>query len=369
MKNITAQYQLLKEGKMSKDAFVRSARMSFPQYISPVTSFKDTVSILKGKRLISETESTQINEATTNSGYTYIQEKPSVPEIDLVNPYQLKKGMEFELSKMSDLSGDAYLVAVDKAVKAIMKDKDKYKDLQIANHKEIKKADEELKMTEVGKNKKTKAKTDSAGYIKKPVKKDEAANVSVKKEDKKGKPKGVKEMTNKPKSAPGISKTMELPGKEKVLKALKEHLNKKKAELNEDMHHEYTHGMEVHTPSGVGKVSEIMGSTITVEFDNGKAQDFQVNILNKQKEAIKNAPQMEVSQEEPKKGITKEQVMNKLKEFFSKKKKIKELDIVTAQNDKGETTTVTTTPTGQGKRKAAQLNQQGVRTAKSQTLK
>ena len=105
---------------------------------------------------------------------------------------------------------------------------------------------------------------------------------------------------------------------------MKEHLVKKKAELNEDMHHDYTHGMEVDTPSGVGRVAEIVGSTITVEYDNGKAQDFQVNVLNKQKEVHHEQPQMEVSQEEPKKGITKEQVMNKLKEFFSKKKKVKE---------------------------------------------
>ena len=164
MKNITAQYKLLQEGKMSKDAFIRSARMSFPQYISPVTSFNDAVSILKGKRLLSETNivneagntnltsitisfedesklkkfkntptlsqllssdqlklikvgdtkinvnrtvlgklknrfngilytikevstkseaKKQINEAATNSGYTYIQEKPKVPEIEI----------------------------------------------------------------------------------------------------------------------------------------------------------------------------------------------------------------------------------------------------------------------------------------------
>ena len=79
---------------------------------------------------------------------------------------------------------------------------------------------------------------------------------------------------------------------------------------------------------------------------------------------------MEAPKEEPKKGITKEQVMNKLKEFFSKNKKKNEtVDIVTAQTSTGDTTTVATVPTGQGKQKVAKLKQQGVRTANSQTLK
>lgn len=435
MKNITAQYQLLKEGKMSKDAFVRSARISFPQYISSVTSYKDAVSILKGKRLLSEMDDVKpskeeiiaqflqdkgmtyepdeldykdaqelekrmadagyeadfdlggdfaeeeeffeakdkkqsINEVKDNSGYTYIQDKPVVPQIDLVNPYQLKKGVEEELSKMSDLSGDAYFVALDRALKAMTKDPNKFRDLQFANYKDVKKADEELQMTEVGKKSKTKAKTDSAGYVKKPVKKDEAANVSVKKENKKGKPQGVKEMTNKPKTAKGISKTMELPGKEQVLKSLKEHLAKKKAELNEDMHHDYTMGMEVHTPSGVGKVSEIVGSTITVEMHNGARQDFQVNVLNKQKEVHHEQPYVETSEEQPKTGITKEQVMNKLKEFFSKKKKKTEaMDVVKAKSQDGDDVVVGTYTAGQGKAQAGKLKSKGITSATSQTLK
>ena len=58
MRNIQAQYQDLLEGKMSKTNFMRSVRMQFPQHISPVTSFDDSVKILKGKRILSEAVNT-----------------------------------------------------------------------------------------------------------------------------------------------------------------------------------------------------------------------------------------------------------------------------------------------------------------------
>lgn len=54
MKNITAQYRDLLEGKMSKSNFMRSVRMQFPDYISPVNSYEDMISILKSKRIIQE---------------------------------------------------------------------------------------------------------------------------------------------------------------------------------------------------------------------------------------------------------------------------------------------------------------------------
>lgn len=54
MKNITKQYQDLLEGKMSKDNFVKSVRRDFPQWISPVNSFNDAISILKSKRILTE---------------------------------------------------------------------------------------------------------------------------------------------------------------------------------------------------------------------------------------------------------------------------------------------------------------------------
>lgn len=54
MKNIQAQYKDLLEGRMSKANFMRNLRMQFPQHISPVNSFDDSIKILKGKRILSE---------------------------------------------------------------------------------------------------------------------------------------------------------------------------------------------------------------------------------------------------------------------------------------------------------------------------
>jgi hypothetical protein len=54
MKSIANQYKDLKEGRMSQYNFMRSLRMSMPQYITNVTSFKDAVRILKNKSILTE---------------------------------------------------------------------------------------------------------------------------------------------------------------------------------------------------------------------------------------------------------------------------------------------------------------------------
>jgi uncharacterized protein YjiS (DUF1127 family) len=54
MKSIKQQYIDLTEGKMSQANFLRNIRMSLPQYVTNITSFGDTVKILKNKGIISE---------------------------------------------------------------------------------------------------------------------------------------------------------------------------------------------------------------------------------------------------------------------------------------------------------------------------
>ena len=54
MKSIKQQYIDLREGRMSQHNFMRSVRMSMPQYITNVTSFNDTVKILKNKGILNE---------------------------------------------------------------------------------------------------------------------------------------------------------------------------------------------------------------------------------------------------------------------------------------------------------------------------
>lgn len=54
MKNITNLCIELQEGKVSKKDFLREARIAFPNYITNVNTFQDTINILKRKNLISE---------------------------------------------------------------------------------------------------------------------------------------------------------------------------------------------------------------------------------------------------------------------------------------------------------------------------
>jgi hypothetical protein len=53
-KTLQQQYVLIKEGKGSKDDFLKSARRIFPDYITPTTDFKTAVNILKNKSILNE---------------------------------------------------------------------------------------------------------------------------------------------------------------------------------------------------------------------------------------------------------------------------------------------------------------------------
>ena len=53
-KTLQQQYVLIKEGKGSKDDFLKSARRIFPDYIAPTTDFKTAVHILKNKSILNE---------------------------------------------------------------------------------------------------------------------------------------------------------------------------------------------------------------------------------------------------------------------------------------------------------------------------
>jgi hypothetical protein len=56
MKSIKQQYIDLNEGKMSQANFMRSLRMTMPHLVTNVTSFKDSVRILKNKGILSEAD-------------------------------------------------------------------------------------------------------------------------------------------------------------------------------------------------------------------------------------------------------------------------------------------------------------------------
>jgi hypothetical protein len=146
-----------------------------------------------------------------------------IADIDMVNPYELKKGIRIEMVDTED-----YVKAMDKAVKKLKKDPMFYSNL-IANAKHVK-ADKRSDVPKEVKDKKLnktsdkmKDKANEMEVSKKDATKKNAKDTLNKKEMAKGKPKGVKEMTMKPKSSKGM-KAMDTPGKETKAK-LKESIS------------------------------------------------------------------------------------------------------------------------------------------------
>ena len=128
MKNIQAQYTDLLEGKMSQANFLRNVRMQFPQYVSNVSSYEDSIKILKGKRILSE-----VKKPEGVYGHNSNAEVTLYPNFDTVNYTQLIKGMKFELAQMDEISDANMLLAKKMALKKLTKDPMAYRELVVAN--------------------------------------------------------------------------------------------------------------------------------------------------------------------------------------------------------------------------------------------
>jgi hypothetical protein len=119
MKNITAQYKDLLEGKMSKANFMNSARQQFPDYIHPVNSFEDMVSILKGKRIITENEDWEKESRANQHGIDpYSQGSDINTLIQDVKDYMTKgysygEAIEY-IAAENDLEGDDLAMMISK---------------------------------------------------------------------------------------------------------------------------------------------------------------------------------------------------------------------------------------------------------------
>lgn len=219
MNNITKAYKQLQEGTMSKSNFVRQARMQFPQYISPVSSYQDIVSILKSKRILTEAQKLTTDQI-----------------IDRLSPYAFKKGMAIELEKEKKQDKETYEKVREKVAKKLQNNPKAYDEVD----RKTEKQNDALQMKDVKKD----------NFVDKPnqmksLKKDEKANVKAsKKENKKGKPKGVKQ-------------------------------------LKEGMFHDYHSGREVETPDGPGVVEIVTGGTLTVKLESGQSKDYQINVIDK----------------------------------------------------------------------------------------
>ena len=265
MKNIQKQYQDLLEGTMSKANFMRNVRMQFPQHISPVSSFEDSVKILKGKRILNEDK-----KPIGVYGHNPNAEMDEYRGIDYVNYYQAYKGIQYELSKMPEITDENYIKARKKVVANILKDPDAYKDLQLANFKAVKDMDKDLEMKDVKKD----------NLVDKPnemkvVKKDAKGNTEAtleKKEARKSKTAKVPVMTQAPK---GNLKAFETPGKEKVM-ALKEayklekNLDSLKSNATGALSaHKLSHGGDTkNKPVALKAIEDIKNATSTVQIFN-----------------------------------------------------------------------------------------------------
>jgi hypothetical protein len=328
MKNITKQYRDLLEGKMSQHNFMTNVRREFPNWVSSTNSFKDAVSILKAKRVITETAEV----------FNPSAEDPNLRGYDHVSYPELMRGMRFELAKAEVVSDESMVKAKETALKNLEKDPNFYRDLFVTNYKEVKEMDEDLKMKEVKENNKV----DKPNEMK-VVKKDVAANTEdtlSKKEAKKKKDgEGVKQMKGSTKKISGVKATAA---------TLKEHILNEMSILNPRFEN-FAVGNRVKKKDGsvAGEITAWDGDTATVKTDDGQVHHIQGNILTKGE-----VPNQKASDKPDVAGnIFNRNAGNKSQEWLSKLKDIKERLVKAMKNEldenlftKGTDTVTASTP-------------------------
>ena len=112
MKSIKQQYIDLQEGRMSQSNFMRNLRMSLPQYITNVTSFNDSVKILRNKGILSEADE-KGKWTNANGKSMYDQFK----ELDNLNGHEVVQGIDWEMQNDPELTKDEATKVVLKNLK------------------------------------------------------------------------------------------------------------------------------------------------------------------------------------------------------------------------------------------------------------
>ena len=223
-----------KSGEISNQKFLYEVRRdSNLPWITNMTSYEDAVKILKNKGIINEADAKKYGDVEVIS-----------KTIDMVNPYEYSKGMNYELDMAmnpvrQDLTEEEVLAAQKKVLANITKDANYYTKLY-AGLKPTEKIEGYKEIEIAGKNLDKGIKADMAGrkadgYIKKELKKDAKANVKDNLGDSEKapkKPKGVEEF--KDKGVTGSFKTI----KEGIEEIIREKLAQKKAnEAKVEEHH------------------------------------------------------------------------------------------------------------------------------------
>jgi len=253
-------YKQLKDGKITESKFLYEVRrdINLP-FITNLMSFKDTEQVLKNKGIIKEW-SKENQEITAT--------------IDRLNPYRFKRAMEFELNKWGNKPFDesVYIKLRSKVAKKMASDPMAYRETEFMNSKEIEKEDELLKMVPL---KKENTRDDKNQMRKIKGQETHKAQHAPKTENKKGKPKGVKELTYHAKKAKRIAEVMPETKKEKIVESLFGDIFKKKVKLNEDTHHKFGVGQLVPLPDAdkkafgceSGTIKDIKGGTLHLELE------------------------------------------------------------------------------------------------------
>jgi hypothetical protein len=84
MASIFDQYKAVNKGTLSESQFLRNAKIALPKFISNMTTFKDAVTILKNKGIITEEKSSPMEYGMPN---------------EWCNPQEYDLGMRYELDK------------------------------------------------------------------------------------------------------------------------------------------------------------------------------------------------------------------------------------------------------------------------------
>jgi len=203
--------------------------------------------------------------------------------IDRLNPYAFKHAMQFEISKTKEkLTDEVYEKLKEKVAKKMAKNPDAYRDTQLANTKDIDKKDKKLAMVDVKANNAV----DKDNEMKKVKGFEAKKNTSTpKSENKKGKPKGVKEMKSSKKTPKGVQPMMESSNKQEIISELASFFKKKVGLVENNQvpseRGDYGIASEIKTPEGIGKVTERNGSVIHYELEDGTEGSKTLNVLDK----------------------------------------------------------------------------------------
>ena len=308
MTNVNKLYQELIEGTTSKENFIKAAIREHSNFVTQLNSSDDIVKILKQKGVIKESHlgSPRLNTAQI---------------LDRLNPYAVKARIQCEIDKKMPTTPEEMEKVREKVAKNLSKNPKYYEVDQFANAKIIDKQDSKQEMKPV---KKELVDKDNAMRKPKGFSPDKANTKASKKENRKGKPKGVKMM--KENNAGG-----QVP----------EAADYKNQEVT--VTHDPNTKKKLDQPK-TGLVTKQEGSILYVDFGDGEVTPITISVIQKpgqepevdkdqvkkdwdnwDKQGHKPFGGMVGTPEKMEEKVKISEIVKKLKGFLAKRKKVKEV--------------------------------------------